>query len=57
MFCTVLIGVCCVAGGVVLLFVRLGMLSNCAEGVSYLLVGLGFCVGVVLSLGGDCGVL
>ncbi len=29
MFCTVLIGVCCVAGGVVLLFVRLGVLSNC----------------------------
>ncbi len=49
MFCTVLAGVCCVAGGVVLLFVRLGLLSDWGEGMDCLLVG--FCVGVFLSLG------
>ncbi len=52
MSCTVLVGVCCAASGVVLLFVRLGVLSDCGEGVSSLLVGL--CFGVFLSLGGDC---
>ncbi len=52
MSCTVLVGVCCVASGVVLLFVRLGVLSDCGEGVSCLLVGL--CFGVFLSMGGDC---
>ncbi len=30
----------CVAGGVVLLFVRLGVLSDCGEDVSCLLIGL-----------------
>ncbi len=37
-----------------LFFVRLGVLSDCGEGVSCLLVGL--CFGVFLSLGSDCGV-
>ncbi len=54
MLCTVLVAVCCVAGGVALLFVRLGVLSDCGDGVSGLLVGL--CFSVFLSMGGDCGV-
>ncbi len=37
-----LVSVCCVVGGVVLLFVRLGVLSECGESVSCLLVGLCF---------------
>ncbi len=57
MSCTVLVGVCCVAGGVVLLFVCLGVLSDCGDGASCLLACLvGLCFGVFLSMGGDCGV-
>ncbi len=41
-----LFGVCCVVGGVVLLFVHLGVLSDCGEGVRCVLVGWHFCVEV-----------
>ncbi len=58
-FCTVfmvLVAVCCVADGVVLLFVCLGVLADCGEGVGCLLVSLCFDVFVSRGGGGDCGV-
>ncbi len=51
-----LVGVWCVAVGVALLFVHLAVLSDCGKGVSCVLVGLCFCVGVIFSMGADCGV-
>ncbi len=46
MLCTVLFAVCCVVGADVQLFVHLGVLADCGEGVKCLLVGWHFCVEV-----------
>ena len=53
--CIVFASICCVVGGVVLLSVYLGVLSECGEGCKLSFSRFVFCVGVFLSLGGACG--